>query len=116
MIKIDYLDPLLNKIVMINIGKSAKDNWKLFDDAEPDDLWFHLDDHPSPYVIITIRSNEELSNETIMHAANLCKTHSKLKNHNKVKVIYTPIGNLKKDKEIGSVIIKKMNLVKTVIV
>ena len=36
----------------IIIGKNAKNNWEILDNADDEDIWLHLDDLPSPYVII----------------------------------------------------------------
>jgi predicted ribosome quality control (RQC) complex YloA/Tae2 family protein len=94
----------------INIGQNAKDNWKLLDKSESTDIWFHLDNYSSPYVILLMSKNETISdipNEVIKYCGLLCKENSKYKNLNNLSVIYTEIKNLTKGKEIGSVITKK---------
>ena len=36
----------------IKIGQNKMDNWSLLETSEPDNLWFHLADAPSPYVVL----------------------------------------------------------------
>ena len=99
---------------IIKIGINAKENWILIDNSYHEDLWFHLDEYPSAHVIISQETNnlDEIfySNKIISIASNYCKSNSKnSKNLHKVKIVYTEIKNLKKGKEIGSVIISKPN-------
>jgi predicted ribosome quality control (RQC) complex YloA/Tae2 family protein len=93
----------------IKIGKNAKENWNLIDNSELFDLWFHLDDCPSAHVVISqdIKINYDIfySNQIILLASEYCKANSKIKNKGKNKIIYTEIKNLKKGKEIGSVLV-----------
>lgn len=98
----------------IFIGSNKKENWNLLDISYDTDIWFHLDNESSPYVILS--SNLEnilnLDKSTLIYCANLCKLNSKFKNSpKKVDVIYTTINNLKKSKTIGSVSIKKLDKV-----
>lgn len=99
----------------IYVGTNAKENWKLIDNSDPFDLWFHLDEFPSGHVIIKekldknkvngIESELIYPNQIISLAANHCKSQSKYKDRTKLKIVYTQIAKLKKGKEIGSVII-----------
>lgn len=95
----------------ISIGSNAKENWDLIDNSYLEDLWFHLDEYPSAHVVIKQKTNfpNEIyySNQIIQIASNYCKSNSKYKNLHKVKIVYTQIKNLKKGKEVGSVIISK---------
>jgi len=99
----------------IEIGQNAKENWNLIEKSEPNNLWFHLDEFPSAHVILSTNSLFELTdyhNQIISIASNYCKSYSKYsKNLPKVKIVYTQIKNLKKGKEIGSVIISKPNYI-----
>lgn len=101
----------------IKIGQNSKENWNLIDNSEPDDLWIHLDDYPSAHVIISKKYNIQnvnvnYPNQIIMIASNYCKSCSKYcKNLHNVKIIYTLLKNIKKGKEIGSVIISNPNYV-----
>ena len=89
------------------VGRSAKENWQLLDNAESFDIWFHLDSQSSPYVILEIRDNNEIPYEALLEGARLCKQYSKAKSDKSVKVIYCPVENLKKGKNLGQVILSK---------
>lgn len=96
----------------IRIGSNAKDNWNLIDNSYPQDLWIHLDEFPSAHVVISQENNKQediiYPNEIILFGCNYCKSYSKHgKNLHKVKIVYTQIMNLKKGKDIGSVIISE---------
>lgn len=98
----------MNNII---IGKNKEDNWKIFDEASNNDLWFHLDKFPSCYVIL----KEDFTKDNIYKAAELCKLNTKYRNLRDLLIIYTPKSNLRKGKEIGEVIIKnnkKVNKIK----
>ena len=86
-----------------NIGKNAKENWKLLDSAEPDDIWFHLDNSSSPYVILEVKNLDSIPSSIISDCAKLCKERSKSKDLKNVSVIYTTVSNLKKGDSLGSV-------------
>lgn len=92
---------------IVHIGKSAKENWELFEQAEPTDIWFHLDDSSSPYIIVEIPEGTKISQDTIIKCAKLCKSNSKEKNSTRSSVIYCPINNLKKGKTVGTVLLQK---------
>lgn len=93
-----------NIIYYIYIGQNKHENWKLIDDSDKNDLWFHLDSFQSPHIVL--KYNEITSNQIINECCKFCKQHSKFKNFpsNHLKIIYTPINNLKKGTEIGSVL------------
>jgi predicted ribosome quality control (RQC) complex YloA/Tae2 family protein len=94
------------------VGKSAKENWLLLDNAKninQNYLWFHLDSFPSPYVIIYIDPldiSNCLLNECVQFAATLCKENSKYNYLKNIKIIYLPIKKLSKSTIIGEVIIE----------
>jgi len=101
----------------IFIGKNAAENWKLIDDADTFDLWFHLDDKPSCHVVLKQNISNALNNTANTHninypnqiiyfAAEQCKLNSKYKHLQKLKITYTNISNISKGKEIGSVFVK----------
>lgn len=92
----------------IYIGNNAAENWKLIENAYPEDYWFHIASLPSCHVICNDVSK-------VQQCALLCKQHSKYKNFTSIKVAYTQVKNLSKGKEIGSVIYKskrKVELIK----
>jgi len=99
-------------IIPIKIGKNANENKELIDEAKQYDLWFHIDNLPSPHGIIYIsESNVKKSNDIIKDkiliniVANLVRDNSKYKNQ-KMKIIYCPINNLSHGDTVGSVILK----------
>ena len=83
----------------IYVGQNAKENWTLIDNANKDDIWYHLQSLPSPHVVC---NNEKKKYQCAL----LCKQYSKYKSFKNIKVIYTPINNLIKGSEIGSVYFK----------
>lgn len=83
----------------IIIGENAQENWDLLDKNE-NYLWFHLKSFPSCHVIL---ETEEPTKEMIVSAASLCKLHTKYRNIPNLKINYTPIKNIKKAYQIGSV-------------
>lgn len=94
------------------IGQNARENWDLIDKSESDNLWFHLDEYPSSHVVVsldTINPDEIFyPNEIIVIACDYCKKNSKLKNTiSKVRIVYTQIKNLKKGKQVGSVLVSE---------
>jgi len=96
----------------IIIGQNAKENWDLLDNNE-NFLWFHLKSFPSCHVIIL---NENPNETTIQKAAELCKENTKYKSLKNIKINYTPIKNIKKSKEVGSVEFKSNKKVFTILV
>lgn len=94
------------KKLTIIVGEKAQENWDIIKKANQKDIWLHLDKHSSPHVIIKYDKKIKINNKIIKYAAELCKTHSKFKNLNKVSVIYTEIKNVKRGTEVGSVTTK----------
>ena len=103
------------------IGKTAKENWELLDNAKAENqnyIWFHLNSFPSPYVIMwsSISNLEELIktdnsenrtiNEFLNFGASLCKAHSKYKSMKDLKIMYTTVNKLTKTDKVGEVNIK----------
>lgn len=99
----------------IIIGTNARENWEIIDDSDPFDLWFHVDEFPSGHVIIREHIDKIgkhgpepfYPNEIINMAANYCKSQSKYRDRTKLKIVYTEISNLRKGKDVGSVIVSK---------
>jgi predicted ribosome quality control (RQC) complex YloA/Tae2 family protein len=87
----------------VNIGKNAKENWNILDSAEGDDIWFHLDNSSSPYVILEVKNLDPIPFSIINDIAKLCKSRSRSKDLKNVSVIYTTVSNLKKGEALGSV-------------
>ena len=77
--------------------QDCKENWELLDNAEPEDRWIHLDDKPSPYVIIHRKLPEYTINKYDMqYAGELCIQHSKFKRSKREKICYLDCKFVKK--------------------
>jgi predicted ribosome quality control (RQC) complex YloA/Tae2 family protein len=90
--------------IVYRLGRNAKENFKLIDEAIPDDWWVHLGDYPSGHCII---NSNTIDKSMIIFAGNLVKEYSKLNNSKNIKIVYTQIKNIKKTKILGQVIVKK---------
>tara|TARA_A100001011_G_scaffold254507_1_gene262801 strand:+ start:51 stop:371 length:321 start_codon:yes stop_codon:yes gene_type:complete len=100
----------LENEIVFKLGQNAEENWEIIDTDESF-IWFHLNSFPSGHVVI---ESSLLSDDLILKAAQLCKQNTKYRNLKNVKVCYTNIGNLKKGKEVGSVVFKskrKVNII-----
>ncbi len=102
-----HWDNKSNCDIQIQVGQTAEENWMLIDNAEQNDLWFHVEKQPSPHVIIKVPPKVKLAKSTLNYAALLCKEHSKYAEINRVSIIYTEIKNVKKGEAVGSVLLKK---------
>lgn len=94
--------------VNIYVGRNAKQNWELLDNANDDDIWIHLDKFPSCYVIIDSNSKQPITNSHIKYAAQLCTTYSKSKIPDDVKgvfYIFTNCKNVQKGKSTGEAVL-----------
>ena len=96
-----------NTNCLFAIGKNAKTNWQLLDNADNHDIFIHLKDKSSPYVIIALRDlkNGSFTKEDIIQGCTLCK-----KSNNKEQVMYTEVKNVKKGRRIGSAVIDKFKI------
>ena len=105
MIQQKVFDSKIKDEFEIIIGQSAEENWKIIDDSEQNDIWFHLDDFPSSHVILKTKNKniKEFNKQTFIHCGNLCKFHSKYSNLKNISVIYTKIKNITKADTVGSV-------------
>ncbi len=98
---------IINDEITYKLGRNAKENFELIDEANdinPDYWWFHLEDHPSGHCIV---HTDEIDKQIAIFAGTLVKSHSKLKDQKKVKIIYIQIKNLKKTKTMGEVILNQ---------
>ena len=90
------------------VGKNAKENFEIIDDASENHLWFHIKGCPSAHVIACIEDNIDRKNVRyiVKQGAVLCKQHSKYANAKNVEVIYTRVCHVKKSDIMGSVTIE----------
>jgi predicted ribosome quality control (RQC) complex YloA/Tae2 family protein len=116
MIELKIFDNNLNDELIYIVGENAQDNWNLIDASSQNDLWFHLENHPSSHVVLKMpnikNAEKKISKQSIIHCAVECKNYSKLKNTKKVSVIYTEIKNVTKADKPGSVYTKKIRVIK----
>ena len=100
---------ILNNINYL-IGENAKDNWDVLDKSKQNWVWFHLDNYPSPYVVLMYSLNK-LKKENndwkryINYGAALCKINSKY--DKKLNIMWTQCKNVSKGSTIGEAIIDK---------
>jgi len=99
------------------IGENAKDNFRIIDIANPNDIWFHVEDKPSSHIIALLPADTPLSKKDtqyiIKQGAVLCKQYSKYASEKKLSIIYTNIHNVKKTEIPGSV---ETTMVKRVVI
>ena len=92
------------KIYKYYVGKNKKENWEIIDNANENDVWFHVNNLPSCHVIFeNTDNNKDINDKLLLYGAFLCKKNSKFKNFNKLSIIYTKVKNVKKTNEIGAV-------------
>jgi len=90
-------------VCILVCGKDAQDNWDIIRDSDPSHTWVHLKSFPSPHVIIR---KPDASPSEILDAAAMCKSRSRYKNINNIKVVYTKVDNIVLGDDIGSVVFK----------
>lgn len=84
--------------IVYYVGKNAKDNWNLIQSADDSDIWIHLQDHPSPHVVI--ENVSRLDSHHIIYGCHLCKQYSKA-NKSRVNIFVLEMEYVKKGKVIG---------------
>ena len=105
-----YFDKIKTTITFY-IGKNAQDNFDIIDNANPNDLWFHLADYSSCHVIASMPEDDdeiEIDKKTlkqiIQTASLLCRKNTqKIENIQNVRVVYTKIENVEKTEKKGCV-------------
>jgi predicted ribosome quality control (RQC) complex YloA/Tae2 family protein len=89
---------------MNNSSENAKENDLIRKNASQNDLWFHLENKPSPHAIL--EWNENVKNSDIYEAAQCVKDNSKFKDQTKIYVIYIKVKQVKNAEQDGSVFLK----------
>jgi len=90
------------KDIDIKIGSNVNENDKLFDEADDNDTWFHIEGLPSAHMWI---KNEITDKNMLYQIALQLKKSGKYKKMNNVPIIYTTKSNLKKTDKLGTLII-----------
>ena len=75
----------------IKLGRNQDENDELVKNAEPDDYWLHVSNHPSPHCIIVNPSKKRIHQKIIKHAAYLTKKYYKYANIAKLDIDVTRI-------------------------
>lgn len=97
----------------IRVGGNAQGNWDLISESLANDIWFHVEGHPSCHVVLSMEDRKKYPHKTVInHCASLCKEGSKVSNLKNVKIIYTEIKNVKKADKVGAVYTKNTKTIK----
>lgn len=95
--------------IEFRVGQNAKENFDLIDISGPNDLWFHINQQASCHVVATIPQDDTLDKRILkkiaIQGAVICKQCSRHKSESAISVMYTPIKNVKKGGNIGSVFV-----------
>ena len=95
----------------IRVGQDKHENWELLDDADKNDLWFHVANASSAYVILSVVPTHIVPKPVIAYCAELCQAHSKLRNETKCQVMYTQIHNVAKGKHVGEALVSSFRTI-----
>ena len=109
-----YIGPLgLN--IQFSVGQYAQDNFDIIENANPQDIWFHIDDNASCHVIACLPNDIVFQKKQLMYiikqGAILCKQFSKYKSQKNVAIVYTSIKNVTMTNHTGSVIIQSSKII-----
>lgn len=96
------------------LGQSAKENWKLFDEANPYHYFFHLSFYPSGYVIL--ETDEEIDETVVLWASEICRMGTKYRNLKNLKVDYCRCDNLIKGFREGEIVFRSLKKIKHIII
>ena len=96
------------------LGQTAKENWQLFEDANPLYYFFHLSSFPSGYVIL--ETTEDINESIVLWAAEICKSGTKYRNLKNLKVDYCRCNNLMKSFQVGEVVFRSSKKIKNIII
>ena len=94
------------------VGRNSKSNWELLRSSNDTDIWIHLKNYPSCYVIIKCKKDILITGDHITYAGKLCCLYSKIKNSNKktASISYIECKYVKKGKSSGqAILLKKPN-------
>lgn len=95
--------------IEFRVGQNAKENFDLIDISSPNDLWFHISQQASCHVVATLPQDDTLDKRILkkiaVQGAVICKQCSRQKSEKAICVMYTPIKNVKKGGNIGTVFV-----------
>ena len=97
--------------ITMRLGETAKENWQLIGESNSDHMWMHLNSYPSGHIVI---KSDNVTDELLQEAAQLCKENTKYRNLRNLKLCYTKVSNLKDGEKPGSVHFKSNRQVKTI--
>lgn len=105
--------PKLNIEVEFVVGKNAKENFDIIDDAEDHHIWFHIHNAPSCHVIakLDVELTKKDFKYVVKQGAVLCKQHSKFNTQKNVEIVYTIIKHVNKTDVPGSVQLDSQKIV-----
>ena len=113
----EILIPSLQNKITYTIGKNAKNNFEIIEEANKQDLWFHIEGESSCHVIasipLDIKLDKKQLRQIITQGAVLCKSKSRYKSNKNVSIIYTKVENITKSEPVGTVITEN---IKTIII
>lgn len=92
------------KGVLVIVGENRKENDAIVKESDGEDIWFHVENHPSGHAIYT---GDNISKDAIIKVATLVKEQSKLKNNAKVSINYIQRKYIKPTKNPGQVSLLK---------
>jgi predicted ribosome quality control (RQC) complex YloA/Tae2 family protein len=100
---------------ILYMGKNAESNdFLTFRKSDDNDLWFHTKDYPGSHVVLSL-GGKYPTEDVIYFAASIAKKHSKGKNKDNVKIVYSYISDVfkTKDMKVGQVDVNpsKLNIV-----
>lgn len=101
-----------DKSYTLLIGQNCKENDNLVKTSQPNDLWFHLEDHSGPHFVLKT-DGDEIPRKYLKQVAQLFREF-KTGLPKRYTVIYTEVKNTKPTKNIGTVVVcntKKINCV-----
>ena len=109
-----YIDAIKTEIVY-KIGGNAQENFDMIDAAQPNDIWFHVDNLPSEHVVASIPTDKKIDrkqlSKIIAQGAVLCKQYSKYASQKNLPIIYTRIKDLLKTEKVGCVIAQNQKVI-----
>ncbi len=97
------------------MGRSARSNEKLtFEEAKPDDLWFHAVGVAGAHVLLRKAAGGEPREEQVHQAAAVAAYYSKARGSTSVEVMYTHRKNVRKIRKAppGTVRVTRFNSVR----